>query len=198
MTKNTPVSQDAMNLLFLEARTFNGWQSKDVPDDILKNVFDLAKMGRRQQLFPDARCVCEVQRRRRKNCAPCLNKGNVDKTMAAPVTALFAYDLNFYDHLPKLFPHADARSWYAGRDAVILDTAQRNGTLQAAYYMIAARAVGLDCGPMSGFDKAKVKDAFFPDLNGEVNFICNLGYGDESSLYPRSPRFEFSDVNKIV
>jgi len=198
MTKNTSVSQEALNLLFLEARTFNGWQNKDVPDDLLKQVYDLAKMAPTAANCSPMRVVYVKSKEAKEKLRPCLDKGNVDKTMAAPVTALFAYDFKFYDHLPKLFPHADARSWYAGRDAAILDTAQRNGTLQAAYYMIAARAAGLDCGPMSGFDKDKVKDAFFPDLDGAVNFICNLGYGDESSLYPRSPRFDFSDVNKIV
>ena len=129
---------------------------------------------------------------------PLMAEGNVDKTMAAPVTVIIANDKEFYEHLPKLFPHTDARSWFAGKEKAIEETATRNGTLQGAYLMLAARSLGLDCGPMSGFDKQGVKDAFFPDDNVEVNFLCNIGYGDPDSLFDRSPRFDFEEIAEIL
>jgi len=129
---------------------------------------------------------------------PALAPGNLEKTMAAPVTAIIAHDLEFHEKLPKLFPHADARSWFAGNQPLIETTAFRNGTLQGAYLMMAARAVGLDCGPMSGFDNAKLDAEFFPDGKIKSNFLCNLGYGDPAKLFPRSPRMSFDEACQIL
>jgi 3-hydroxypropanoate dehydrogenase len=129
---------------------------------------------------------------------PALAPGNVEKTMAAPVTAILGYDTTFYEQLPRLFPHADARSWFVGNDALIADTAYRNGTLQAAYFILALRALGLDAGPMSGFDPAQVDAAFFPGRPVKTNFLVNVGYGDRAGLFPRSPRFDFEDIAEIV
>jgi 3-hydroxypropanoate dehydrogenase len=125
-------------------------------------------------------------------------EGNVDKTMAAPVTAILINDMEFYENLPRLFPHADARSWFVGKEKFIEETAMRNGSLQGAYFIIAARALGLDCGPMSGFNKTKVKETFFPDKPWEANFLCNLGYGDDSALYEREPRLAFDEACEII
>ncbi len=193
-----PIDSEALDTLFLNARSYNAWQEKEVSDDLLHKIHDIAKMGPTAANCCPMRIVFVKSKEAKEKLKPCLDKGNVDKTMAAPVTALFASDLNFYQHMPKLFPHADAKSWYEGRDAYILETAQRNGTLQGAYVMLAARALGLDCGPMSGFNKDKVRDAFFAGENVDVNFICNIGYGSTENLYPRLPRFDFADVNKIV
>ena len=129
---------------------------------------------------------------------PHLSEGNRDKTMRAPVCAIIGYDLDFYEHLPKLFPHTDARSWFVGKEAKIFETAFRNGTLQGAYLIMAARALGLDCGPMSGFDNKAVDREFFADTNIKSNFLCNLAYGDASKLFPRSPRFDFDEMARII
>ena len=134
----------------------------------------------------------------RQRLAPALLPGNLEKTLAAPVTVIVACDLAFHEELPRLFPHADARSWFAGNEDLIRETAFRNGTLQGAYMMLAARAVGLDCGPMSGFDKTKVDEAFFADTTWRSNFLCNLGHGDPSKLFPRSPRFQFEDACRVL
>jgi len=127
-----------------------------------------------------------------------LSPQNVEKTRTAPVVAIVAYDIEFYEKLPKLFPHADARSWFASNEALAQETAFRNSTLQGAYFMLAARALGLDCGPMSGFDPAKVNAEFFPEGKWKVNFICNLGYGDETKLFPRSPRLDFDEACVVL
>ncbi len=191
-------SQETLDALFLKARTFNSWQDKDVGDDVLKRVFDLMKMAPTSANCSPMRTVFVKSKEQKEVLKSMLDAGNVAKTMGAPVTAIFAYDRKFYEHLPKLFPHVDAKSWFVGNEGLIEQTMWRNGTLQAGYFIMAARAMGLDCGPMSGFNKTKVKAHFFPDLDGEVNFLCNLGYGDSSTLHPRSPRFDFDDANKIV
>jgi 3-hydroxypropanoate dehydrogenase len=129
---------------------------------------------------------------------PALSAGNVDKTMKAPITAIIAYDLEFYEHLPRLFPQADARSWFAGQPEVIEKTAFRNGSLQGAYFMLACRSLGLDLGPMSGFDNAKVDAEFFLNSPIKSNWLCNIGYGDASKLHPRNPRFEFLEIAKTI
>jgi len=139
-----------------------------------------------------------VSKDAKEKLKPCLMGGNVDKTMSAPATAVIGHDLEFYEHLPELFPHEDARSWFAGNAALIETTAFRNGTLQGAYLMLAARALGLDCGPMSGFDNAAVDEAFFPGTKVRSNFLCNLGVGDPASLFARSPRFGFDDACRIA
>ncbi|NNG05374.1 MAG: malonic semialdehyde reductase [Inquilinus sp.] len=189
---------DGLDLLFREARTHNGWVDKPVGEVLLEAIYDLAKWGATSANCSPMRVVFVVSAEAKARLKPYLAEGNVDKTMAAPATAIVAYDSQFYDHLPTLFPHADARSWFAGNPALIEETAVRNGSLQGAYLMIAARALGLDCGPMSGFDKAKLDAEFFPDGRFKSNFICNLGYGDREKLHPRSPRLSFDDACQIA
>jgi 3-hydroxypropanoate dehydrogenase len=198
MTDGKKLDRNALNILFLAARSYNGWKPQDVPDDLIRQIFEVARMGATSANCSPMRTVFVKSQEQKEKLKPFLDKGNVEKTMSSPVTAIFAYDRKFYEHLPKLFPHADARSWFAGKPDHIEQTMQRNGTLEAAYFMLAARSFGLDCGPMSGFKKDAVKKEFFPDLDGDVNFLCNLGYGDPASLFPRSPRFEFDEVCKIV
>ena len=192
------ISQDSLNTLFLEARTYNAWQDKPVSLDLLHQIFDLAKMAPTSANCSPMRVVFVQSQEAKAKLKPCLAAGNVDKTMAAPVTAIVAYDLKFYDYLPRLFPHADARSWFVGNDPFIQDTAEFNGALQAAYLIMAARACGLDCGPMTGFNKQAVDDAFFADTSFKSSMLCNLGYGDVAGLYPRSPRFDFDDVCNVL
>ena len=195
-----PLSPSALDSLFLQARTHNDWLDKPVGDALLKQVWDLARMGPTSANCSPMRVVFVITPAAKARLQPALMEGNRAKTMAAPVTAIFGNDSQFYDLLPKLFPHADARAWFAGpgKETVATTTAFRNGTLQAAYFMLAARALGLDCGPMSGFDNALVDHEFFPGGRIKSNFICNLGYGDPSRLFPRIPRLEFQDACKIV
>jgi 3-hydroxypropanoate dehydrogenase len=193
-----PLEDAALDTLFRTARTHNGWQSVPVGEPMLRAIYDLAKWGATSANCSPARYVFVVSDAAKQKLKPALIAGNVDKTMAAPATAIIGYDLAFYDYLPKLFPHADARSWFAGNDELIRTTAFRNGTLQGAYLMLAARSLGLDCGPMSGFDNAQVDAAFFAGTQVKSNFICSLGIGDPSKLFPRSPRFAFDEVCRIV
>ena len=187
-----------LDLLFREARTHNGWTDTEVSDVLLQAVFDLAKMGPTSANCSPLRVVYVKSKAAKEKLRPALIEGNVEKTMAAPVTAILGHDLEFHEHLPKLFPHTDARAWFAGNQALIETTAFRNGSLQGAYFILAARALGLDCGPMSGFDNAAVDAAFFPEGKVKSNFLCSLGHGDPSKLFPRSPRFDFDEVCKIV
>lgn len=191
------INQDALNQLFLEARTYNDWQDKPVPKETLQQIYDLAKMAPTSANCSPMRIVFVQSKEAKEKLKPALAAGNLDKTMLAPVTAIIAYDMEFYNQLPKLFPHADAKSWFIGNQPLADRTAFLNGSLQGAYFILAARACGLDCGPMSGFDNAMVDDIFFKGTSYKSNFLCNLGYGDSSGLYPRSPRFNFSDVCRI-
>jgi 3-hydroxypropanoate dehydrogenase len=194
----TPIDARALDVLFREARTHNGWQDKPVPESLLRELFDLAKMGPTSANCSPMRLVFVTTPAGKERLKPALAPGNLEKTMAAPVTAIIAQDTQFYEHLPMLFPHADAKSWFVGNDAMIQGTMVRNSTLQGAYLMLAARALGLDCGPMSGFDPAKLNAEFFPDGRFQANFLCNLGYGDPTKLFSRSPRFAFDDVCTIA
>lgn len=193
----TTLDNKALDTLFRTARTHNGWQAKPVDDALLKQVYELAKWGPTSANCSPMRIVFVKSQAAKERLKPLLMPGNVDKTMSAPVTAIIGHDMKFYEHLPKLFPHADAKSWFVGKDAFIASSAFRNGSLQGAYFMLAARALGLDCGPMSGFDNDKVDAEFFKGTEVKSNFLCNLGYGDESKLFPRSPRFEFNEACKI-
>jgi 3-hydroxypropanoate dehydrogenase len=184
--------------LFLDARTHNAWQEKDVPDALLRRLVDVLKMGPTSANCSPARFVFVKSKEAKERLKPHLSEGNRDKTMKAPVCTIIAYDLDFYEHLPKLFPHTDARSWFAGKPEKIKETAFRNGTLQGAYLILAARLHGLDCGPMSGFDNAGVDAAFFSGTSIKSNFLCNIGYGDPAGVQPRSPRFSFDEIAKIV
>ena len=198
---NAPqLTPQALDTLFLQARTHNGWLDKPVDDALLRQVWDLARMGPTSANCSPMRVVFVKSSEAKARLLPALMEGNRAKTQAAPVTAIFGYDSRFYDLLPRLFPHADARSWFdgPGREEVAQATAFRNGTLQAAYFMLAARALGLDCGPMSGFDNAAVDREFFPGGRIKSNFICSLGYGNPEKLFPRSPRLEFDEACGII
>lgn len=191
------LSKDALNTLFNEARTHSAWQDKPVEPALLEQVWELAKMGPTSSNCLPARIVFVASKEAKEKLKPCLAEGNVAKTMAAPVTAIIGMDMEFYEQLPKLFPHVDARSWFVGNEKLIESTALRNSSLQGAYLILAARALGLDCGPMSGFDNAKMDTAFFAGTKVKSNFICNLGYGDASKLYPRGPRLSFAEACRI-
>lgn len=195
-----PLDPSALDQLFLAARTYGRgagtWQPREVPDDLLRRVWDLARMGPTSANSSPARIVFVKSAAAKEKLRPALSAGNVDQTMSAPATAIVAHDLAFYDKLPVLFPHTDARSWFAGKPNAE-PTAFRNGTLQGAYLILAARALGLDCGPMSGFDNAAVDAAFFPGTTIRSNFLVNLGYGDPKALHPRNPRLSFEEACRI-
>lgn len=195
---NTALNDNALNQLFLEARTHNGWLDKPVTDAQLKQLYELAVMGPTAVNAQPARFVFVKSAEAKERLRPHLAAGNVDKTMAAPATVIVAADYEFYEKLPVFFPHADARAWYVGNEELINITALRNGTLQGAYLIMAARALGLDTGPMSGFDNAGVDQAFFSGTAIKSNFLVNLGYGDASKLFPRSPRPAFADYSRIL
>jgi len=192
-----PLMDDALRQLFLDARTHNAWRDTPVDVEGLKRLWDLTRMGPTSANCSPARIVFVQSPEAKKKLEPCLMEGNRAKTMSAPVTAIIGQDMRFYDHLPKLFPHADAKSWFAGNDALIEETAFRNATLQGAYLILAARALGLDCGPMSGFDKAMVDEAFFAGTSVKSNFLVNIGHGDPSGLFERSPRFDFDEACRV-
>lgn len=196
----TPLNAAALDCLFLEARTHNGWQDKPVDDALLVQAWNLARMGPTSANCSPMRVVFVKSPEAKARLLPALLEGNRAKTLAAPVTAIFGNDSRFYDLLPRLFPHTDARAWFAGagKEEVAATTAFRNGTLQAAYFMLAARSLGLDCGPMSGFDNALVDREFFPGGRILSNFICNLGFGDPSALFPRSPRLDFEEACRFA
>jgi 3-hydroxypropanoate dehydrogenase len=192
------VDDRVLDQLFLDAHTHNAWQPKEVPDILLRRLVDTLRMGPTSANCSPARFVFVKSKEAKERLKPHLSEGNRDKTMKAPVCTIIGYDLDFYEHLPKLFPHTDARSWFAGNPEKIKETAFRNGTLQGAYLILAARLHGLDCGPMSGFDNAGVDAAFFSGTSIKSNFLCNIGYGDPAGLQPRSPRFSFDEMAKIV
>ena len=192
------LDQNALDTLFTKARTHNEWQDKKVDEALLRRVYDLTKMAPTSANCQPLRVVYVVSQEAKEKLKPCLDAGNVEKTMAAPATAILGMDMEFYEHLPKLFPHTDARSWFAGNAKKIEDTAFRNSSIQGGYFILAARALGLDCGPMSGFNNVKVDEAFFAGTKIKSNFICNLGYGDASKLFPRSPRPSFDEFGSIV
>jgi 3-hydroxypropanoate dehydrogenase len=187
----------SLDILFRNARTHSAWLPKPVPSELLKQVYDLAKMGATSANCLPMRLVFVTSGEAKEKLKPALAEGNVAKTMSAPVTAIIGQDMEFYEKLPFLFPHTDARSWFVGNKALIESTVFRNSSLQGAYFMLAARALGLDCGPMSGFDNGKVDELFFAGTNIRSNFICSLGYGDSSKLFPRSPRLEFDVACRV-
>ncbi len=195
---NQKVNQDALNILYTEARSHNHWLDKPVDDALLKQIFDLTKMAPSSANSQPLRVVFVKSQEAKEKLKPALAPGNVEKTMTAPVCAILGMDMEFYEQLPKLFPHTDAKSWFAGNEKLIHDTAFRNSSIQGGYFILAARALGLDTGAMSGFDNAKVDEVFFKGTKIKSNFLCNLGYGDHSKLFPRSPRPAFDDFCKIV
>jgi len=207
-----PVNDETLDTLFREARTHNGWLNKPVGDDTLRRLYDMLKWGPTSFNCLPLRVLFLRTPEAKARLRPALMPANVDKTMAAPVTAIIAHDELFYEQLPRLFPYFPAaRDMFANAPDLASTTAFRNGTLQGGYFVLAARAVGLDCGPMSGFDNAKVDAEFFPPSSkagkgaevmpvGRIrsNFLCNLGYGDPAALHPRCPRLDFDEACKIL
>lgn len=196
---NTPLPQAAFDQLFLEAHTHNAWQDRAVSDELLHRLYDNLRMAPTSMNCSPARIVFVKTKAAKEKLSPALMEGNRAKTMAAPVTAIIGYDTRFFEQLPKLFPPIpSARDMFESNAALADITAFRNGTLQGAYLMLAARALGLDCGPMSGFDNAAMDELFFAGTNVKSNFICNLGYGDAKGVYPRSPRLAFDEACSII
>ena len=192
------IDEGALDKLFRVARTHNGWLDRPVPAALLRQGVELAKMAPTSANTLPMRVVFLTTAEAKGQLEPALAPQNVEKTMAAPATAIVGYDLGFPDLLPKLFPHADARAWFEGNDALITDTAFRNSSLQGGYLILALRALGLDVGPMSGFDPAKVDTTFFAGTKVRTNFLLNIGYGDTAKLFPRSPRLAFEEIARFA
>lgn len=192
------LDRTALNQLFLEARTSSKFIDRPVPQALLHELVETLKMGPTSANCQPGRYVFVTTPEGKELLRPHLSAGNVAKTMAAPVCVIIGQDLDFYERLPEVFPHTDARSWFAGKPDHIATTAFRNSSLQGAYLIMAARALGLDCGPMSGFDNAGVDQAFFAGTNVKSNFLCNLGYGDARALKPRQPRLGFGEVARLA
>ena len=188
----------SLDQLFVEARTHNQWLDRPVDEALLRELYDLAKLAPTSANSQPMRLVVVTSREAKQRLKPALAPPNVEKTMTAPVTAIVAHDLEFYERLPKLMPHVDARSWFAGRPVEQIERAASQGSsMQGAYLILAARALGLDAGPIGGFDSATVDAAFFPDSSVRTNFLVNLGYGDPARLYPRNPRLDFDEACRI-
>jgi len=203
----TPLSSQALDVLFRQARTYNTWLDKPVSDDLLRELYDLMKYGPTSANSCPVRILFLRTREAKERLRPALSPANVEKTMLAPVTAIIGNDLEFFEQTPKLFPHnAAMRDLFAGSQRLAEITAFRNGTLQGGYMMLAARSLGLDCGAMSGFDNAKVDAEFFSAAGGnppefvdvKSNFLCNLGHGDASKLFPRNPRLAFEEACRLL
>jgi 3-hydroxypropanoate dehydrogenase len=188
----------ALDVVFHNARTHRNWLPEPVPDELLRQMYDLFKFGPTSANSSPARVVFIKSAEAKARLLPCLAPGNVEKTRTAPVTAIVAYDLEFYQKMPELNPYMDGNALFAGKPDLIEETAFRNGTLEGGYMIMAARALGLDCGPMSGFDAGMVNAEFFPDGKWKANFICNLGHGDPSKLQPRLPRLPFDEACKVL
>jgi 3-hydroxypropanoate dehydrogenase len=188
----------SLDIIFREAHTHTVWLDKPVSEALIQQIYDLLKWAPTSANSSPARFVFVRSAAAKQRLLPAMSPGNVEKTRTAPVTAIVAYDTEFYEKLPKLFPHADARSWFAGNQPLIDTTAFRNGTLQGAYLIIAARALGLDAGPMSGFDNVKVDKEFFSGGKVKSNFMVNLGYGDHAKVHPRNPRLTFAEAAQIL
>ena len=192
------VSEGVIDQLFREARSHNAWTDEAVPDSLLHEIIDIMKMGPTSANSNPARVLFLKSDAAKQRLLPCLDAANREKTKSAPVCAIIAHDMRFHDHLPQLFPHTNARGWFEGKDRAIFETAFRNGTLQGAYFMIAARMLGLDVGAMSGFGNEAVDAEFFPDGRVKSNFLCNIGYGDPKGLFPRLPRFGFDELAQVL
>jgi 3-hydroxypropanoate dehydrogenase len=192
------ISSESLDQLFREARTHWVWRPEPVPMELLKEAYSLAALAPTSANSSPARFVFITTPEAKARLLPAMAPGNVEKTKTAPVTVIIAYDIEFHERLPQLFPARDMRSVFAGNATLIQETAFRNGTLQGGYFILAARALGLDCGPMSGFDQQKVNAEFFPDGKWKANFLCNVGYGDSSKLFPRNPRLKFEEACRVL
>ncbi len=196
---SSPLNEAVFNQLFLEARTHNLWQDKEVPDDLLMEAWDKCRWGPTSMNCCPARITFVRSAEAKEKLKGCLSEGNIAKTMAAPVTAIIAMDMKFYVHMPRMFPNfPGAAEMFEQAPEFSAETALKNSTLQGAYFMIACRALGLDCGPMTGFDREKLDEAFYKDSNLRSNFLCNLGFGDKAGLYERGPRPAFDEVCTIA
>ena len=198
MTTHSLIAQASLDQLFFKARTANGFTDQPVPVALLQQAYDIAKMGATSMNTQPTRYVFLNSPESRARLIPALSPSNVDKTKVAPVTVIVATDTQFFEHMPQIWHGAGAKEMFAGNAPLAQSTATRNGTLGAAYFMIAARAVGLDCGPMSGVDLAKVNAEFFADGRFETNFLINLGYGDDSKLFDRNPRLSFEQACTVL
>jgi 3-hydroxypropanoate dehydrogenase len=192
------IDQPAIAQLFTEARTHNAFLDRPVSDELLRKAVDLAKMAPTSANQSPMRILFLRSEAAKERLRPALAPGNLAKTMSAPVVAITAFDEHFYEHLPFLMPHVDAKSWFSGNPEFAARSAFQNGTLQVAYLILALRTVGLDTGPMTGFDRTKVDAEFFPEGRVKSNVLINIGYGDTSKLFPRSPRFEFDQIATII
>ena len=193
------LSNEGQDLIFRNARSHSYWLDQPVDDALLRQVYELTKMGPTSANMCPLRIMFVKSREAKERLKPALDAGNVRKTMTAPVTAILGMDVHFYEKLPELFPHADARAWFKDLPEQVLESiALRNSSLQGAYFMLAARSLGLDCGPMSGFNNAKVDAEFFAGTTVKSNFLCALGYGDASKLHPRSPRLTFEEACQVT
>jgi len=192
------LDQAVLATLFSDARSHNGWLDKPVSQSQLQQLYDLVKWAPTSANCEPARIVFVQSDDARAKLADCMAAGNADKVKAAPVTAIIGMDMAFLDKLPELFPHADARSWFAGNQPLIEATAFRNSSMQGGYFILAARALGLDVGPMSGFDAEKLDTAFFAGTTVKVNFVCSIGHGDTSKLFARSPRLSFEQACSVL
>jgi len=184
--------------LFTDARTQNGYSPEPVPDDTLRQLYELMKWGPTAANSTPARLIFVRSPEAKDRLLGCVSAGNVNKVREAPVTVIVGMDLDFHDQLPKLFPHVDARAWFAGDAAKRAESAMRNSSLQGGYLIMAARALGLDCGPMSGFDPAKIDAAFWAGTAVKTNFICALGRGDPGKVFQRNPRLEFDEACRLA
>ncbi len=192
------LSDAGLDKIFRDARTYTAWRDEPVSDVLLEAIYDLAKMGPTSANCSPMRVAFLRSEEAKEKLRPALEPGNVEKTMTAPATAIIAYDMAFYEKLPELFPHSDVRKLFVGKSDLIRQTARRNGSLQGAYFIIAARALGIDCGPMSGFDRRQVDATFFAGTTWRSNFLCNLGHGDPDKLHPRSPRLDFDAACQLL
>jgi len=195
---STPLNDEAIDRVFRAARTYNGYTDEPVSEGQLRAIWDLLKWGPTSANQEPLRIVWCVSQDAKDKLAQFCSAQNAPKVQKAPVTAILAMDMEFYEKLPKLFPHVDARAWFLGNEGLIQESAFRNSTLQGAYFIVAARMLGLDTGPMSGFDTAKVNEAFFAGTTYKANFICSLGHGDPASIFGRHPRLDFDEANQIL
>ena len=189
---------ETLDTIFKKARSHKGWLNKDITSDQIHQIYDLLKFAPTSGNCCPARFTFIRSTEAKNRIKPSLDEGNIDKTMQAPSVVIISYDTKFYESLPILSPHNDAKSFYEGKDKIIKNTAEFNSALQGAYFMIAARSVGLDCCPMLGFNQEKLNQEFFPDKNNKAIFICGIGYGDESKLRPRAPRLDFEEACNII
>ena len=192
------LSSSSLETLFTKARSQNGWLNKDITNEQIHQLYDLLKFGPTSANSCPARFTFIRSKEAKERLKLYLDSGNIEKSMSAPAVAIISYDIDFYEKLSYLFPHTNAKSWYEGKEQKIKSTAELNATLQGAYFIIAARSLGLDCGPMIGFDKEKLNQEFFPNETVNSIFICGIGYGDDTKIHPRSPRLDFEEACEIL